>query len=178
MRVLSTIGALILVAFAAPATGRADAPPAGGPPAASVSAPGCHCPRPVRHAWRRHHARRYARLAVPLVPVAPSPLYDPPIPSPDNPAYDRAMTLHFRSPEVSGTWVDEPGLPHTPPVVGIQHYRVQTAAAVLEYDGLTGEYIPLAQADARRLFPPVAAAPAPPAPAAPAAPAPAAPAAR
>jgi hypothetical protein len=101
------------------------------------------------------------------VAVAP-PIYDPPIPSPYDTAYDRAMTLHFRSAEVSGTYTGEPGYPHIPPVASVQPYRGFSGATVLQYDGLTGEYIALAQADARRflaaLGPPIAPPPAGPAP--------------
>ena len=166
MRMFSAIGALILIACAAPATSRADGPAPGAGPAV---APGCRCPG-VRHAMRPHryvrHVRHWRRghPVVALLPAGPPPLYDPPIPDPWDPAYDRAMTLHFRSPEVSGTYTGEPGLPHTPPIHGIQSYRVQVGGGVLQYDGLTGQYIKLARADAARAFPPVAgAAPVPPA---------------
>src|SRR4029077_1747695 len=110
----------------------------------------------------RFHARR--RVHPVPVAFAPLPPYDPPIPAVWDTAYDRAMTLHFRSPEVSGTWVDEPGFPHTPAVHGIQAYRVQVGGAVMQYDGLLGDYVPLAQADARRAFPPGAPVPVAPPP--------------
>jgi hypothetical protein len=168
----STVGALIVIACAAPAPSRAATPPTDAGAVAEAPAPGCHCPRAqYRHARRvHHHVRRHARAPIALLP-APPPAYDPPIPSPWDPAYDRAMTLHFRSPEVSGTYTGEPGFPHTPPVHGIQSYRVQTGAAVLQYDGLTGQYIQLARVDALRAFPPAPAA-AVPAPAVPAPPPP------
>jgi hypothetical protein len=101
----------------------------------------------------RYHAA-HRRHWVPVA-VAPPPPYDPPIPSPWNTAYDRAMTLHFRSPAVSGSYLLEPGFPPTPPVVGIQHYRVPAGPVVYQYDGVTGEYIQLAQRDAQLAFPPV-----------------------
>lgn len=157
MRPFSAMTAAFLVACAVPLPGRADGPPA----PAEAAAPGCKCPEVQRrHAWRpRHHVRYHAvhrRHWVPVpVAVAPPPPYDPPIPSPWNPAYDRAMTLHFRSPAVSGSYLLEPGYPPTPPVVGIQHYRVPTGPVVFQYDGLTGEYIRLAQRDARFAFPPI-----------------------
>jgi hypothetical protein len=90
--------------------------------------------------------------------LGPPIYYDPPIPSPWDSAYDRAMVLHLRSPEVSGIYVSEPGFPPTPPVRGIQHYRVQAGGAVLQYDELTGQYIQLAQSGTQRAFAP---APAP-----------------
>ena len=174
MRLLTTIGALVLFAVAAPAIGRAATPPdtAATPEAAAVGvgsgmpAPGCRCPRIYhRHVWRRHwrgrfHVRR--RVYPVAVAVAPLPPYDPPIPAPWDTAYDRAMTLHFRSPVVSGTWTGEPGFAHTPAVFGIQAYRVPVGPAVMQYDGLIGDYVPLAQADARRAFPLIV--PVPPAP--------------
>ena len=170
MRMFSAIGALILIACAVPATSRADGPAPGASPAAAAAAPGCRCPG-IRHAARPHryvrHVRHWRRghPVVALLPAGPPPVYDPPIPDPWDPAYDRAMTLHFRSPAVSGIYTGEPGLPHTPPIHGIQSYRLQAGGGVLQYDGLTGQYIKLARVDAARAFPPVAAAPAaPPAP--------------
>ncbi len=172
MRLSTTIGALVLFALAAPATSRAATPPdtAAAPDAAAVGvgsgvpAPGCRCPRVYhRHVWKKRW-HRYARRLPLAAALAPLPPYDPPIPAVWDTAYDRAMTLHFRSAEVSGTWVDEPGFAHTPPVHGIQAYRVQVGAAVMQYDGLIGEYVPLAQADARRAFPPVGPVPVAPAP--------------
>jgi hypothetical protein len=169
MRPLSAIAAFIVIACAAPMTSRADGPPPAAASEAAVAQPGCRCPG-IRHVRRVHHVRRYARhwrRPVLLVrATAPLPVYDPPIPSPWDTAYDRAMTLHFRSPEVSGTYVGEPGYPHTPPIHGVQSYRVRSGDAVLQYDGLIGEYIMLAQADARLAFPP----PPPPAPVPPAVP--------
>jgi len=94
---------------------------------------------------------------LPQMPFAPLPVYNPLIPSPWDSAYDRVMTLHFRSPEVSGAYVGEPGYPHTPPVRGGQPYRVQSGTAVLQYDGMAGQYITLSQEDARLAFPSAAA---------------------
>jgi hypothetical protein len=169
MRALHAVGAMtaaFLLACAVPAPGHADGPPNPAGAVAQPTASGCDCPRVQhRHAWRPYrHARYYARhwrrgWPAPIALGAPID-YDPPIPSPWDSAYDRAMVLHLRSPEVSGTYVGEPGLPHTPPVRGIQHYRVQAGGAVLQYDELTGQYIRLAQSDAQRAFP-SAPAPAP-----------------
>ena len=169
MRLSWTIGALVLIACTAPATSRAATPPdtVAAPEAAAVGvgsdmpAPGCRCPRLHHHVWRAHRHVRHWRRVVRRLALVPLPPYDPPIPAVWDTAYDRAMTLHFRSPEVSRTWVGEPGFAHTPPVHGIQAYRVQSGGAVVQYDGLIGEYVPLAQVDALRAFPPAAAAPAP-----------------
>jgi hypothetical protein len=164
MQLYSVIGVAVLFACAVPATSRADGPPAAAAAVAQPAAPGCNCPRVQhRHAWRahrhvRHYARHWRRGWPTPVALAPRVIYDPPIPSPWDSAYDRAMVLHLRSPEVSGTYVAEPGFPPTPPVRGIQHYRVQAGGAVLQYDELLGQYIQLAQTDAQRAF---ATAPAP-----------------
>jgi hypothetical protein len=157
MRPFSAMTAAFLFVCAVPLPGHADGPPA---PPAQQAAPDCKCPQVQRHAWRpRHHLRYHAwhrRHLVPIpVAVVPPPPYDPPIPSPWDTAYDRAMTLHFRSPAVSGSYLLEPGYPPTPPVVGIQHYRVPAGGVVFQYDGVTGEYIRLAQRDAQFAFPPV-----------------------
>jgi hypothetical protein len=160
MRPFGAMTAAFLLACAVPVPGHADGPPAAAGAVAQPAAPGCNCPgvqarhasRPYRHA--RVHARHWRhRWPAPIALSGPPVVYDPPIPSPWDTAYDRAMTLHFRSPEVSGTYSGEPGLPHTPPVRGVQHYRVEAGAAVLQYDGLTGRYIRLAQRDAQRAFP-------------------------
>jgi hypothetical protein len=147
-----------------PSTGYADGMPPAAP--AAKAAPGCHCP-PVRHVrhvrHRRHYVHRWRRPLVPVVAVAPLP-YNAPIPWPWDTAYDRGMTLHFRSPAVSGTWTGDPGFTHTPPIVPVQWYREASGDAVLQYDGLTGQYIRLAQVDAMRAFPPAPSPPPVPAP--------------
>ena len=159
MRLYSVIGAAFVIACAAPATSHADGPPTAASAVAQPAAPGCNCPRVQhRHVWRPHrHVRHYARhwryqWPTPIA-LGPRVIYDPPIPSPWDSAYDRAMVLHLRSPDVSGIYVAEPGFPPTPPVRGIQHYRVEAGGAVLQYDELTGQYIRLAQTDAQRAFP-------------------------
>jgi hypothetical protein len=160
MRALSAMIAAFLIVGAAPVAARADAP---GPGAAG---PGCHCP-PVRHhhVWRRHRWRRYVRRlpppveAPPLIPV----YYNPLLPSPYDTDYDRGMVLHFRSPPVTGIQIWEPGYPATPPIVGVIPYREAAPGTVMQYDGLIGEYVALAQQDAAHALPP----PAPPGPATP-----------
>jgi hypothetical protein len=163
MRPFSAIVAAFLMACAASATGRADTPPAVAAAAAQPPAPGCGCPLRVhRHVWRRHvryHARyrRHWRVAVATVaywPAIPA-YYNPLLPTPDDSAYDRAMTLHFRSAAVTGIQIAEPGYPPTPPVRGIYPYRYPAGPAVFQYDGITGQYIALSQYDARRVFPAV-----------------------
>ena len=60
------------------------------------------------------------------------------------------MTLHFRSPAVSGSYLVELGWPSTPPVLGIVPYRVRDERGVHQYDGLIGAYVVLARSDASR----------------------------
>jgi hypothetical protein len=161
MRPFSAMTAAFLLACAVPVPGHADGPPAAASAVAQPAAPGCNCPRVQRHhAWRahryvRHYARHWRHQWPAPIALGPPVIYDPPIPSPWDSAYDRAMVLHLRSPDVSGIYVAEPGFPPTPPVRGIQHYRVQAGGAVLQYDELTGQYIQLAQSDAQRAFPTV-----------------------
>lgn len=163
MRTFGAIAAAFLVACMAPAASRADAPgPASGTAAAPGSAAeGCKCPGAPRRAARphrpkRHHARHHRRWHPPppmaVAPALPPAYYNPGIPSPYDTAYDRAMVLHFRSPIVSGLYNPEPGYPPTPPVAGIQHYRVQPGTHVLQYDGLIGEYVQLAADDPSHEF--------------------------
>ena len=164
MRPLCAIAGLLLMAGMTPGPSYAD----GMPPATAKAAalPSCPCP-PVRHVrhvrYRHHYVRHWRRPLVPLVAVVPLPPYNAPIPWAWDTAYDRAMTLHFRSHAVSGTWTGDPGLPPTPPIVPVEWYREPAAGgAVFQYDGLTGEYVRLAAFDAVRALPP-----APPPPAAP-----------
>jgi hypothetical protein len=156
MRALGAIFAAALAVWAMPATSRADALPPG--PAAPSVAATCDEPgpslrphrvrRPVRHHVRRRVVRH--RYAVEAPPVYAVPIYyDPPIPSPWDTAYDRGMVLHFRSPPVSGEFT-EPNLPLTPLVRSVQPYRIVGPGRVLQLDGITGEYIALAQYDAQR----------------------------
>ena len=156
MRPFCAMTAAFLFACAVPVPGNADGPPATARAVTQPAAPGCNCPRVQRHhVWRAHrHVRHYAhhwrhQWPTPIARGLPV-FYDPPIPSPWDSAYDRAMVLHFRSPDVSGIYVAEPGFPPTPPVRGIQHYRVQAGGAVFEYDGMADGYVQLAQRDAQR----------------------------
>lgn len=155
MRPFSAIGAAFLIACALPATSRADNQPAStgaSAPAAAVAAtPGCGCPRVVHRA--RHHFRhvrhwRYRRPA-PVVAALPPP-YNPLLPHPLDTAYDRGMVMHMRSAAVSGFQYAELGYPPTPPIAGYLPYRVPAYAGVYQYDGLTGQYVRLAQSDAVR----------------------------
>jgi hypothetical protein len=98
-----------------------------------------------------------AAVPPPVMPV----YYNTGIPSPWDPAYDRAMTLHFRSPFVTAIVEPEPGYPHTPPVRAVAWYRYGSGSTVYQYDGITGQYIALSQADAWRFYPHVVAAAAP-----------------
>jgi hypothetical protein len=151
MRVLVAIGAAVVMAWLVPSASRADAP---GPTAAAPAQPGCRClpPRPHRHV--RHHRRVHKRMIAMLPPPPIAPIYyNTGIPSPSDSAYDRAMTLHFRSPFVTGVADPEPGYPHTPPVRAVAWYRYPSGPAVYQYDGITGEYIALSQYDAQRVFP-------------------------
>ena len=115
----------------------------------------CNCTR-YRSGFRHHHYRRfYARrfpgwLPATAMPPAPD-YYNPLLPSTLDTAYDRAMTLHFRSPAVTDTYLAEPGWPPTPPVRGVFPYRVRAWGAVYDYDGLIGQYVALARYDARRI---------------------------
>ena len=117
----------------------------------------CNCPRPVYRPYRRWHPRRSfaARqhrswYAVDeFVPAAPANYYNPSLPSTLDTAYDRALTLHFRSPAVTDTNLAEPGWPPTPPVRGLFPYQARAWGATYRYDGLVGQYIRLSQPDAR-----------------------------
>ncbi len=131
MRAFSAITAALLITFASPVVGHA-ASTEGATPAAKPAAPVCHCPqvhhRPVRHVRYHRHHRRYRR-PIPIAMMPPprvAPYYNAAIPSPEDTAYDRAMVLHLRSPAVSGMYVAEPGYPPTPPVRGVQSYRIRS----------------------------------------------------
>jgi hypothetical protein len=148
MRAFHAIGAAVLMAFAIPVAGHAD----GTPPMSSVSqpqAPGCHCPRLQRHV--RYHARYWThRRPIPLVAVRPWPVYNPPIPSPDDSAYDRVMVQYMHAREWGGEYLYEPPYLPRPPVPGLPHFRVAVDGGVFEYDVMAGGYVQLAQRDAPR----------------------------
>jgi hypothetical protein len=155
MRALIAIGAACVMASVVPTASRADAP---GPAAAAPAKPGCNCPRTRPHRHVRH--RRVDKRMMAILPPPPvAAYYNTGLPDPWDTAYDRAMTLHFRSPFVAGVVDPEPGYPHTPPVRVAAWYRYASGPAVYQYDGITGQYIAMSQYDAYRLYPHVAAAP-------------------
>ena len=149
MKRLAAIGGAILIGCALAAPAKADGVP---------KAPGCNCP-PVVH--KRVHARVRHRHYLPprAVVVREGPdYYTFLIPSPYDPAYDRVMVDHFDTPVVSG--YDEPWR-RKPVWPGVLPYRMRVAGGILQYDGLLGRYVPLAQADAALI---AAALPPPPPP--------------
>ena len=153
MRALIAIGAAFVMACLIPAPSRADAPG----PGVAAAKPDCKCPRVRAHRVVRH--RRVAKRMIAAVPPPVAPVYyNTGIPSQWDPAYDRAMTLHFRSPFVTGIVEPEPGYPHTPAVRAVAWYRFASGPTVYQYDGITGQYIALSQYDAYRLYPHVVAA--------------------
>jgi hypothetical protein len=109
--------------------------------------------------WHQHHYRwsdaRNFRGWGPtpeFEPPQPPDYYNPMLPSAYDTAYDRAMTLHFRSPAVTNTYLAESGWPPTPPVRGLFPYRVRAWGGIYQYDGVIGQYVALAQSDARRVL--------------------------
>jgi hypothetical protein len=110
--------------------------------------------RRVHRAHRRviRHVRHVQRwLPPPPVAVFEASLYNPGLPGTLDPAYDRAMVLHYRSPEVSDIDRAEPGYSPTPPVHGLWPYRVRSWGGVYEYDGMAGQYVRLVPPDAARV---------------------------
>jgi hypothetical protein len=120
--------------------------------------PVCKCPGPIYHSGARRHrrslatVRRYRAGPYKAIAVAPD-TYNPRLPSPFDTAYDRAMTLHFRSLAVTGTYRAERGWPPTPPIHGLYPYRVRAWGTVYQYDGMIGQYVALALPDAARVAP-------------------------
>lgn len=167
MRVPIAIGAAVLLGCATATPGRAEtatvAPAVGKPQPAIVAA--CDEPGPGfrRHRRVTRHAR-YVRRRLPPPPLVAEfdagAYYNPGLPGTLDPAYDRAMVLHYRSPEVTDFDRDEPGFPPTPPVRGLWPYRVQSWGGVYDYDGMVGQYVRLAAPDAARVA--AAAVPLPP----------------
>ena len=134
----AAIGAVFLIGCGLAAPAGADVPAPG-----EKVRPGCNCP-PVVH--RRVHARvRHHRFVPPPVAVARLDYYNVLIPSPYDPAYDRVVVDHFRTPIVTG--FDEPWRPK-PVWPGILPYRASVPEGIVQYDGLIGHYVPLARADA------------------------------
>ena len=166
MRVPIAIGAAVLLGCAFAAPGRADtattAPAVSKAQQASVAA--CDEPGP---GFRRHRRvtrhGRYARrrlAAPPLVAELEASTYNPGLPGTLDPAYDRAMVLHYRSAEVTDIDLAEPGFAPTPPVRGLWPYRVRAWEGVYDYDAMVGQYVRLAAPDAARVA--AAAVPLPP----------------
>ncbi|MBV9966618.1 MAG: hypothetical protein JO008_13085 [Alphaproteobacteria bacterium] len=154
----AAIGAVFLIGSGLmPLPASADVPA----PGEKIRAfPGCPCP-PVVH--RRHVRVRHHRF-VPPPPVAivERDLYNVLIPSTYDPAYDRVVVDHFRTPPVTG--FDEPWRPK-PVWPGILPYRATAPeGGIVQYDGLTGEYIRLAAVDAGRVAAPMPLPPPPPNP--------------
>jgi hypothetical protein len=153
MRAFHVIGAAFLMAWAIPTASRADGTTAT-TAASAAAAPGCHCPRPLRHVWRRHGRvyawhRRHGR-SVPIALATVWPAYNPPIPSVYDSAYDRVMTQYTRARELDGEYLIEPPYVPRPPLPGFPHFRVAASGAVYEYDIMADGYVQLAQRDARR----------------------------
>ena len=114
-------------------------------------------PAPYHSGARRHRrslatVRHYRSGPDKAIAVAPD-TYNPRLPSPFDTAYDRAMTLHFRSLAVTGTYRAERGWPPTPPIHGLYPYRVRAWGTVYQYDGMIGQYVALALPDAARVAP-------------------------
>lgn len=152
MRVFSAVAAAFLTALALPAAGLANG---SSPPAASAAMPAgptCPCVRPQRVV--RHHVWHHRRIAHRRWVAAPAPYfaarYNPLLPVSWDPAFDRALALHLRSPAVSGLYNPDPGFAPTPPVAGVIPYRVPAYGGIYQYDELTGVYIRLAASDAAR----------------------------
>jgi hypothetical protein len=80
----------------------------------------------------------------------PWPAYNPPIPSPDDSAYDRVMTQYMHAREWGGEYLVEPDYAPQPPLPGLPRFVVAAAGAVFEYDIIAGGYVQLAQTDAQR----------------------------
>jgi hypothetical protein len=152
MRAFHAIGAAFLMAWAIPTASQANGTTATrtvSPPAA----PGCHCPRPLRHAWRpRHHVRYWKHRAPVLVALPPPfPVYNPPIPSPYDTAYDRVMRQYTLAREYDGEYLIEPPYVPNPPLPRLPHFRVAAGGAVFEYDLMAGGYVQIAQREAPRV---------------------------
>ena len=159
MRLSSAIRATALLVSAAAATifpdsfAKADSAGYGGVLRTRYAACDCSGYRGPRH----HHRWSYARQSRPWLPAPEFEPAEPPdsynalLPGTLDTAYDRAMTLHFRSAAVTDTYLAEPGRPPTPPARGLFAYRLRAWGGIYQYDGLVGQYIALAQSDARRV---------------------------
>jgi len=161
MRLFCAIRATVLLVCAAATASHADglrstdSTDSGATPQFRVAS--CNCPGPV---YRRHgrpeaeirQFRQWPPVSEVAVAVPPDP-YNPYLPGTLDTAYDRAMTLHFRSPAVTDTYRRDRGEAPTPPIRGLFPYRVRAWGAVYQYDGLIGQYVVLAQSDAARVAP-------------------------
>src|SRR5438094_1619260 len=126
MRAIHAIGAAVLMAWAIPPASHAN-----GTTATTVSQPpkpGCHCPRVQRHV--RYHARYWKHRRPVLVALPPPwPVYNPPIPSPYDSAYDRVMRQYTLAREYDGEYLIEPPYVPRPPYPGLPHFRVAAGGA-------------------------------------------------
>ena len=160
MRVPIAIGAAVLLGCAITGPGRAETATttSGVSQAQHAIVAACDEPGPGFRRIHRVHRRvirhvRYVRrrLAPPPVAVLDASLYNPGLPGTLDPAYDRAMVLHYRSPEVSDIDRAEPGYSPTPPVHGLWPYRVRSWGGVYDYDAMVGQYVRLAAPDAAQV---------------------------
>src|SRR5918911_3273907 len=151
---IAAIGAVLLTGLAWTPPAHADVPAPGEKVKPVV--PGCNCPVVHRRAHARVRHRRFAPPPAVAVQEGPD-LYNFLFPSTYDPAYDRVVVDHFRTPTVTG--YDEPWRPK-PVWPGILPYRAIAPEGIVQYDGLIGHYVPLAHEDALR----GAAAPLPPPP--------------
>lgn len=144
----AAIGAVLLAGVAWMSPAGADVPAPG--ERVKRATPICNCP--VVH--RRTHARVHRRFVPPpAVVVQEGPdFYNVLIPSTYDPAYDRVVVDHFRTPTVTG--YDEPWRPK-PVWPGILPYRAIAPEGIVQYDGLIGHYVQLAHADAARVAAPM-----------------------
>jgi hypothetical protein len=162
MRAFHAIGAAaLLIVCAMPLTSRAETP-AGVSAVAALPAASCPCPRVHRQTWHpRRHMRSYAwhhrywtpapvALAPAPPPPPPWPAYNPPIPSPEDSAYDRVMTQYMLARERSGEYLVEPGYAPDPPLPGLPRFVVTAGGGVFEYDIMADGYVQLAPSDAQR----------------------------
>jgi hypothetical protein len=154
MRLFCAIRATVLLVCAAATTSHADGlrstDSSGAGSARQARLVACNCPVPVHRSTVRRQVFRYQEQVI-VPPVAPAETYNPWLPATHDTAYDRAMTLHFRSPAVTDTYRAERGEAPTPPIYGVLPYRARAYGGVYQYDGLIGQYVALAQPDAARV---------------------------
>jgi hypothetical protein len=140
---LAAIGGAFLIGCALAAPAGADVRPSGEKIVGAT--PGCPCP-PIVHRRVRVHVRHHHFGPPPVVVVREGPdFYNFLFPSPYDSAYSRVVTDHFQTPVVTG--FDEPWRPK-PVWPGVLPYRMAVEGGILQFDGLTGRYVPLAREDA------------------------------